>query len=43
LTDLHGVVEYLMFVLLDVNNVLEHVAELLFAQDGFGRRRLALL
>ena len=32
-----------MFVLLDVDDVLEHVVELLLAQNGLRRRRLTLL
>jgi len=32
-TDLHGVVEDLVFVLLDVHDVLEHVVQLLLAEQ----------
>jgi len=40
---LHGVVEDLVFILLDVDDVLKHVIQLVLAQNRLGRSRLPLL
>ena len=42
-TDLHGVVEDLMFVFLDADDVLKHLVQLLLAEYRLRRGRLPLL